>query len=210
VVGDGHRAATAFRLEPQRRRVEVSQLVVAVVVVVVSALVAVVVFSRASQREPVLALATDLGRGAVVAVGDLRVVYVASDDAVVTVPADAAAGLVGRVAVTDLAAGTLVAPALFVDRQVLDPGEGVVGLALSPGEYPTGQLAAGDVVDVIVTGSTGSGVLAAGAEVFDVAELGTQGSRFVSLRMSSSAAALVAQSAGSGGLRLVLVAGVGR
>ena len=90
VTGDGHRTETPFRLEPRRRRVEASQLVVALLVIAVSALVAVVVFSRASARDPVLALTADIERGHVVGSEDLRVVYVASDDPVAMVPAGAA------------------------------------------------------------------------------------------------------------------------
>jgi hypothetical protein len=157
----------------------------------------------------VVALAADVARGEVVSASDLRVVYVASDNPVATLEGAEAAALVGKVAVADLAAGSLLSPGMLVDRAVVATGDGVVGLALAPGEYPTDQLAPGDLIDVIATdggAGSGSGVLVAAAEVFDVAELGTQGSRFVSLRMPAGDAAVVAQAAGAGGLRLVLVA----
>jgi hypothetical protein len=208
-AGDGRREGATFRLEGRRRRVQVPQLVVAVVVIAVSALIGVVVLSNAAAREPVVALAADVARGEVVSASDLQVVYVASDDPVATLAGAEAPGLVGRVAVADLAAGSLLSPGMLVDRAVVAAGEGVVGLALVPGEYPTDQLAPGDVVDVIaIDGGTGSGAgaVVTGAEVFDVTELGTQGSRFVSLRMPAGDAATVARAAGTGGLRLVLVA----
>jgi len=204
-------------LEPLRRRVQVSQLLIAVFLVTVSALVAVVLFSRAAAREPVLALAEPIERGQVIASADLMVVYVATDDPIITLPAEAASGLVGLTAVADLEAGTLVTPAHFVSRTVLDAGEGVVGLALAPGEYPTPLLAPGDRVDVVLTerespesGGSSAETVATSAEVFDVAELGTQGDRFISLRMPASAAAEVAGAAAAGRVRLVLVAGVDR
>jgi hypothetical protein len=50
----------------------------------------------------------------------------------------------------------------------------------------------------------------ASAAVFDVAELGTQGERFISLRMPATAAAEVAAAAAADQVRLVLVAGVDR
>jgi hypothetical protein len=112
--------------------------------------------------------------------------------------------------------GTILTPAHFVSRTVLDVGEGVVGLALGPGEYPTPMIAAGDVVDVVVTGrdpvesdATAGDAVVGSAVVFDVAELGTQGDRFISLRMPAEAAAEVAGAAASDRVRLVLVAGVG-
>ena len=214
-AGNGQRASGPFRLEPPRRKVQVPQLLIAVFLVAVSALVAVVLFSRAAAREPVLALAQPVERGQVIASGDLMVVYVATDDPITTMSSEAASGLVGLTAVADLEAGTILTPAHFVSRSLLDAGEGVVGLALSPGEYPTPLLAPGDLVDVVVTdtGSTDPGVtnvkvVVTSAEVFDVAELGTQGERFVSLRMPAEAAAEVAGAAAADRVRLVLVAGV--
>lgn len=213
--GHGQRASGPFRLEPPRRKVQVPQLLIAVFLVVVSALVAVVLFSRAAAREPVLALAQPVERGQVISSGDLMVVYVATDDPITTLSSEAASGLVGLTAVADLEAGTILTPAHFVSRSLIDVGEGVVGLALSPGEYPTPLLAPGDLVDVVVTdsgspdpGVTSAEVVVTSAEVFDVAELGTQGERFVSLRMPAEAAAEVAGAAAADRVRLVLVAGV--
>lgn len=213
VSGDGDRALSPFRLESSRRRVQVPQLLVAVLLVALSALAAVVLFSRVAARDPVLALANRVERGQVVTAENLRVVYVGTDDPISSMPSDGLSSLVGLMAVADLEAGTIVTPAQFVAGAVLADGEGVVGLALSPGEYPTLQLAAGDLVDVISTepaSSQASAVLAAAAEVFDVAELGTQGQRFVSLRMPANTAGAVAQAAAEGRVRLVLVSGAGR
>ncbi len=214
VSGNGQRAGS-FRLEPPGRRVQVPQLVVAVFLVAVGALVAVVVFSQAAARQPVLALANPVERGEVIGSEDLMVVYVATDDPINTLPAEAASGLVGLTAVADLDAGTIVTPAHFVSRSVVDAGEGVVGLALAPGEYPTPQLAPGDLVVVVVTarGSSESGAtprVVGSAVVFDVAELGSGGDRFVSLRMPAEVAAEVADAAAAGRVRLVLVAGANR
>ena len=216
--GEGQRSPSPFRLEPPRRRVAVPQLLVAVLVVALSALAAVVLFSRVAARDPVLALANQVERGQVVDAADFQVVYVGTDDPISTVAADELSTLVGLTAAADLEAGTIVTPAYFVARSLLEPGEGVVGLALSPGEYPTLRLAPGDLVDVIRTQSAaleadpgdGGVVLAAAAEVFDVAQLGTQGQRFVSLRMPADAAAEVAGAAADGQVRLVLVAGAER
>lgn len=214
--GNGQGKADPFRLEPPRRRVQVPQLLIAVFLVAVSALVAVVLFSRVAAREPVLALAQPVERGQVIGSSDLMVVYVATDDPIATLSSEMASGLVGLTAVADLEAGTILTPAHFVSRSLLDAGEGVVGLALSPGEYPTPLLAPGDRVDVVLTdpvpveaGGAAADAVVASAEVFDVAELGTQGDRFVSLRMDAEAASEVARAAAAGRVRLVLVADPG-
>lgn len=213
--GNGKSAAGPFRLEPPRRKVVVPQLLIAAFLVAISALVAVVLFSRAAAREPVLALALPVERGQVIGSGDLMVVYVATDDPIATLSSEAASGLVGLTAVADLEAGTILTPAHFVSRSLLDAGEGVVGLALSPGEYPTPLLAPGDWVDVVLTdpvsaeAGDAADTVVASAEVFDVAGLGTQGGRFVSLRMNAEAASEVARAAAAGRVRLVLVADPG-
>lgn len=195
-----------FGVDPPGRKVQVPQLMVAVLVVAVSALVGVVLFSQAAAREPVVALASPIERGQVLTNDDLRVVFVGTDGPIAALSPDEVPSLIGLVAATDLEAATLVTPGLFVGRSSLGADEGVVGLALSPGEYPSLQLAPGDAVDVVDT-ETGA-VLAPAAEVFDVAELGTQGVRFVSLRMPSDTATLVAAAAnGPGRLRLVMVPG---
>lgn len=215
--GNGQRGATPFRLEPPRRTVRVPQLMIAVFLVAVSALAAVVLFSRAAARDPILALANPVERGQVIASDDLMVVYVATDDPIASLPSEAVGGLVGLAAVADLEAGTILNPAHLVSRSLLDDGEGVVGLALAPGEYPTPLLAPGDAVDVVVTtrgplepGATGGETVVASAVVFDIAELGTQGERFISLRMPAEAATEVAGAAAADQIRLVLVVGSDR
>jgi hypothetical protein len=192
------------------RRVQVPQLLIALFLVAFSALVVVVVFSRAAAREPVLALANPVARGEVIATDDLRVVYVASDDPITTLSPGDTSRLVGLSAVADLLEGTILTSAHVVAAGALGDGEGVVGLALGPGEYPTLSLAAGDRVNVVVTDGTGAGGrVIASAVVFEVAELGAQGGRFVSLRMPVDATVGVADAAEAGQVRLVLVAGSG-
>jgi hypothetical protein len=192
------------------RRVQVPQLLIAVFLVAISALVVVVVFSRAAAREPVLALAYSVARGEVIAADDLMVVYVASDDPIATLSPGDTSRLVGLSAVADLSEGTILTSAHVVSAGALGHGEGVVGLALGPGEYPTLSLTAGDRVNVVVTDGTGAGGrVIASAVVFDVAELGAQGGRFVSLRMPVDATVGVAAAADAGRVRLVLVAGSG-
>jgi len=211
-AGNGQPAGS-LRVEPPHRKVQVSQLLIAVFLVAVSALTAVVLFSRAAGREPVLALAGPVERGQVIVASDLMLVYVATDDPVATLTPDAMTGLVGLTAVADLDAGTILTSAHFVARSLLGTGEGVVGLALSPGEYPTPRLAPGDIVNVVVTGRGSSDptadpeVVVLAAEVFDITDLGTQGDRFVSLLMSAEAATEVAGAAAGDRVRLVLVAG---
>mgnify|MGYP000179710324 CR=1 FL=1 len=195
-----------LRLEPPAgRRVRVSELLVGAALAVGCALVAVLWHASATERTPVLAVATDVARGDVIAPGDIRVVYVSSDEPIVTLGRSQSAAVVGHVAAVDLKAGTILTAAHVADPQRVEPGEGVVGLALDPGQFPATELAPGDLVNVVTAGDAASKVLAEDAVVFAVESLGGQGRRFVSIRTSEDAATEIAAAAERGPVRLVLV-----
>jgi hypothetical protein len=191
--------------EPAVRRVRVPQLALGVVLSGLAAL-GFVLFNAASvQRTPVLALATDVQRGQVLEVEDLQVVHVGTDDVLALTPADRSDLLVGRAAITDLAAGTLLTTDQVAAGSALTPGAGVVGLALAPGQYPTPRLAIGDLVSVVEV-SDELAVLVEAAEVVGIEPVGTQGQRFISLQTAEADATAVAQAAATGEVRLVLIA----
>lgn len=202
-AGNGSRAESkSLRLEAPGRKLITSQLVLGILVVAVTALTIVTFYSRASAREPVLALATPVERGHVLTVSDLGIVYVASDSPIASIRSDEFGSLVGLVALADLPAGTLASPALFSERDGLPSGEAVIGLALTPGEYPTTRLVAGDSVDVV---HASLGRVVSSATVFDIVDHGAQGGKFISLRLDRDGAINVASAVSSGGVRLVLV-----
>jgi len=193
-------------------RVRVPQLAAGLVLSGLAALGFVLWQTTAVQRMPVVALAADVVRGHTLTPEDLRVVYVASDDPLTVVSADDAAGLVGRVAVVGLPAGTLVVDGQFTAGAALVEGAGVVGVALPPGAYPTPRLAVGDLVNVLTTGpddhegGTVSRLLVEAAEVVGVDPVGTQGQVFVSLQTGELEAGEVATATVDRPIRLVLVA----
>lgn len=198
-------------IQPQSRRGRLPELAIGLALMIGFALAAVLWHSSSSQKDPVLALSVDVARGDTIDAADLRVVYVASDDPITAVPQAASGEIVGRIAVTDLDAGTLVSRRLVADRVALQQGDGVVGLALDPGQYPANGLLPGDKVNVVTalvatdTADDSDVVIATGAEVFAVDPLGGQGRQFVSLRMPEDVANRVAASAERGPVRLVLV-----
>lgn len=194
-------------LEPPgaRRRVRVPELLVGAALTVGFALAAVLWQANSTQREPVLALAADVDRGDIITAEDLHVVYIGTDDLVVRLAPAESVRVIGQVAISDMAAGTLITRANVSEVAALAPGEGVVGLALEPGQFPAGHLAPGDVVNVVAPGDTDGDLLAEAAVVYSVEALGGQGRKFVSLRASEADANRVAAAAESGPVRLVLV-----
>jgi len=198
-------------LEPPKRRVRVPELAVGLLVMATFAVAAVAWHLNAVAKTPALAISRTVERGEVIDGGDLRTVYVASDDALALVTDQS--GIVGKVAVADLAPGTLLTPALVADGAAIGADDGVVGLALDPGQYPALGLAPGDRVNVVRSGQasatgatrTDDQVLARGAAVFEVEDLASD-RKLVSIRTSRPDAETVAAAAELGGLRLVLVA----
>ncbi len=193
------------------RRARLPEMAIGLVLMVGFSLAAVLWHMSATDKVPVLALASDLSRGQVIEPGDLRVVYLATDHPVAHLPRGASGELVGRVAVADLQEGTLVTRSNVVARSPLNPEEGVVGLALDPGQFPAIGLLPGDVVNVVTglpegtSAENWSAVLARRAEVYAVEPVGTQDRQFVSLKMPEDVANRVAAAAERGSLRLVMV-----
>ena len=141
---------------------------------------------------------------------DVRVAYVSSDNTLARLDSADMDRVVGRAALVDLAEGTLLSTSLVAEVPTVDTGDGVVGLSLDPGAYPSRGLAPGDRVHVVRTEDVANleaepTVVARSATVFDVEELASD-QILVSILTNDEDAQAVAAAAGAGGLRLVLVA----
>jgi hypothetical protein len=201
-------------ISPPGRRVRGPEVIVGLVVIVVFALGAVLLHLSAVDRSPALAVVGTVERGDTLSAGDIKVVYVSSDDALARLDESQLTQVIGQVALVDLAPGTLLSRSVVADRPALDPGEGVVGLSLEPGGYPALGLAPGDRVSVAraadpaALGEDGEGaadvVLTRDATVFAVEELASD-RRLVSIVAPEADAEAVAAAAGTGSLRLVMV-----
>ena len=148
-------------------------------------------------------------RGATLEADDVRVVYVSRDDGVARLDEAQLDQVVGRVALVDLAPGTLLSGSVIAERPALEPGEGVAGLALDPGAYPARGLSPGDQVNVVRSAdptavTTGGGevdggapdvVVARGVTVLAVDELASD-RRLVSVLAPEREAEAVAAEAG--------------
>lgn len=115
-------------------------------------------YLSADDRVEVLAMASDVDRFDVIERSDLRVVTIAEDTDVSSIPASRLEDLVGRVASTDIVAG-----ALLVDGQLLPDGdrlvaadEAVVGVLVGPGDSPTTGMNRGALVSVVVRPAAGT------------------------------------------------------
>lgn len=191
-----------------RRGPQVPQLAVGLLLVALCALGFVLVYGAGVERVSVLALGEDVVRGQQIALEDLRAVQVGTDDRVGMVPATEVESLVGRTAVADLPAGTLLVKQMVTTGPQLTAGAGVVGLALPPGRYPGPQLAVGDRVAVVeVTEAVPEGRRLADAQVAGVSPVGSQGLQFISLLVGDDdVGARVAAAGGRDEVHLMQVA----
>jgi hypothetical protein len=193
---------------------------VGVLVLVVSGLAALWLFESSADRTAVLALAGPVERGEVVTAEDLVTVEVAADEAIAVTRPGEVDGVVGRVALVDLPAGSLITSSQVASADEVEVGEGVVGLRLEPGQVPALRLTPGTTVSVLLTPPSAmasesltasqiearSEVLVDAATVVDAAALGGQGEMVVSLSMTEDQARMVASAATLGRVRLVQVA----
>lgn len=207
---NGHRRRTAIDARPPTRRVRVPELIVGALVVVVFAIGAVLWHLSAVEKVPALVLTTKVERGATISPEAVRVGYVSSDTALDRLGVEQLQSVVGRVALVDLAPGTLLTNGVVADTAAVGDGQAVAGLALDPGAYPARGLTPGDRVNVIRSADAADlevepAAVARGATVIAVEELPSD-RLLVTLLAAEGDAERVAAAAGAGGLRLVVVA----
>ena len=136
-----------------------------VVAICLGGLLSYAVYARVSTETRVLALSTTRYRGEVVQAADLTTVTLHGVPPGPTVAAADEASVVGRRAVFDLPAGTLVAPTSVADAAMPDTGSSVVGLRLETGRVPASLLVPSAPVRIVAlpppaNGSGGSDALA--------------------------------------------------
>ena len=206
---NGQGARRAVDVRPPGRLLRVPELAVGVLVTVVFALGAVLWHLSAVEKVSALVVASRVERGEVIDASDVRVAYVSSDDSLARLDGSQLDRVVGRVALVDLAEGTLLTTSVVADAAAVAEGDGVVGLSLDPGAYPARGLAPGDRVNVVRSADvadldTDPTVIARDATVFAVDELASD-RLLVSVLAAEADAEAVAAAASAGGLRLVLV-----
>ena len=149
--GHGEAPVTIGAPPDNLRKRRMPEMAGGLLLVVVCALGALWWQASATERQPVLALRNSVERGDVVQLEDLQVVSIDTDQAIAVLADTESAQVIGRVARTDLAAGTLVTPEQFSSSSTLGADEAVVGLALDAGQFPSLSLATGDAVSVVLT-----------------------------------------------------------
>lgn len=171
-------------------------------------------FSRAGDRQAVLAVARPVAAGQVITAADVTEVRISADPGLHPVPARDRSRIVGRTAGVALTPGTLVTPAQVASGPSVPAGRAVVGAALKPGQFPP-DLHVGDAVDVVIAPATGVADPAAGSTAFASVTGRVSGitpttngtDTVVSLDVAQNVAPALAVAAGRGQVSLVLTGG---
>lgn len=205
-----HRRRSAVERHAPDRTVRMPELVVGVLVVVVFALGAVLWHLSSVEKVPALVLSAEVKRGDVIEPDVVQVTYLSSDTSLDRLGAEKIGSVVGQVALVDLDVGTLLTSSMVADSATVGAGQGIAGIALDPGAYPSRGLAPGDRVNVIRSAEAADleaapSLVARGAMVTAVEELPSD-RLLVTVLTSEADAERVAATAGAGGLRLVVVA----
>ena len=138
-------------------------IAVGVLAMVLGALGAAALYAQVSTAEPVLVAARTIGRGEALDSAAFRVVDVSAGAGVRTVPQGRLAELAGRVALVDIAEGTLLTPDSF-GAPVVPVGSVQLGLRLPQGRIPLTSMPAGTPVQLYSVASGRTGAVSAAEE----------------------------------------------
>lgn len=139
-----------------RKRYRPARIALAVVLMAVVGLGALYLYRSASQSSAVVQVRSNIARGTVIKPADLTSVTIGSTPGVPTVPADQLPAMVGKRALWDLTAGTLLAPGQVTDDPQPAKGRTQVGLQLTPGRTVPGDLPPGTLLRLVVTAPDGN------------------------------------------------------
>ncbi len=191
----------------------VPEILVGTFLVALFALAGAWFYSTSTSRTAYVALRQDVEQGSVISREQLTTFELNTDAPLRALPGDEINSIVGEVALVDMLAGTLVTADQFAAAAEIPAGYGLVGLELSPGEFPSLSLRSGDRVRVVLL-PEGSLELTPGSipvidENVEVVEVvGDSGSgRFISLSLPAELADLVTVAHAADRVRLIQVPG---
>lgn len=142
-------------IKPRRRQ---GLIGLGVALVAVGALTAGWLVQSTTTSAQVLALTRDVAHGAQISAADLATVPLQSSPVLRTVAASDLEQVVGRVATSDLKAGSLLAPDSYADKLVPGEGRSLVGVSLDAAHRPGVDLHADDKVRFVQAPSAGGDV----------------------------------------------------
>ena len=213
-VGAVNGLSRAPVLPPPRRRRRPALLALAVTMVVLGALGSAYLATSLGQTSPVIAIAGEVPWGQTLTAADLVEARISADPALEPIPYGDRGQVIGMVAATTLAPGSLLTRDALTDQRLPAPGQQLVGVGVSAVQLPTTPLRPGDDVLLVpvVAGSApavngGRDPSAVEATVVQSGPPGTDGRRVVDVLVAATDGPDVAARAAAGLVAIVVVAG---
>ena len=201
-------------LPPPRRRRRPALLALAVSMVVLGALGAAYLATSLGQTSPVIAIAREVPWGQTLTAADLVEARISADPALEPIPYVDRDQVIGLVAATTLAPGSLLTRDALTDQRLPAPGQQLVGVGVSAVQLPATALRPGDDVLLVpvAAGSAPAGNEAGAPGVVDATVVrtgtpGTDGLRVVDVLVAAADGPDVAARAAAGLVAIVVVAG---
>lgn len=180
-----------------------------VLLTVMGALAAVWLVGAAGEREEVVVVARDVAYGQRLAAADLGIARVSLDPGVEAVPAADRSSLVGQVATTRLAPGTLLGSSMVEPVGEPGPGTVLVPLAVPAERMPAGGLRAGDRL-LVIDSEAGNAGRPVAARVVRVGQPDVNGVSVVDVTTSAASGPPLAIAGANGRVALVVEPAGGR
>lgn len=136
---------------PEKLRRRPMLWVLGIALMCLGGILAAFVATTLGNTTKVVALRNDVDRGSVIQQSDLMTMEVSGDPSLKTVPASEESSLVGKYAVRDLTAGSLVPPDAVNSQVIPGKGDALVGVALTPAQMPASPLRSGSEVVILGT-----------------------------------------------------------
>lgn len=134
------------------------RLLLGALLVVAAVTAALVAYTRSTERVEVLAVTRTVLAGERIGAGDVRVVSLATDDVLATVPATSRGVVVGQYARVRLATGALLVPEALQPSPLVTPGRVLMSVAVPVVQVPVGLREQSQVVLVVPVGRPGDGL----------------------------------------------------
>jgi len=203
----------AVRAAAAPRQWKPRQVLLAVLVVALGGLVSMWAMSSYAHRDRVLVIAQNVAVGHKITVDDLAGADLSVDPRVAVFTVEQQDQVIGKVALADLAKGTLVNSSQVGQSPLLTAGQVLVPLQLKPGQLPAVGLAPGQRVLLVATPADTSQAAPAGGVAdpieASVAESGvpdpSTGVTVVDVRVPQDAGASLARMAAGGNVTVVVL-----
>lgn len=143
-----------------------SRLIAGVIAVAFACLLSSVVYGEVNDRTDVLVLSRNVEQGHVITAGDLTIAEVALSGNMKSFGPAERSTLVGQVASTHLASGTMLSPGVVTPAGPMKPGSATAAALMKPGQYPA-SMRTGDRVRLITPSASGTSADAAPATSID-------------------------------------------